>query len=200
MIIHLVRHGEPQMGADGLYVPNAGLTERGNRQAAQAAGHMATLKPEAVFTSTLPRAIETAAHYSRISNQAVRQISDLAELNGGNVWDAPVEIIERITSGDYSVDFKSLGGESIPEFSARAIEGFVQLVEAGVSGGFSTIAAFLHEGVIGTIIDHLEGRSTFDYVRRETMPFGALVTIDTESSAPYFPGYWYTDHLEEVKG
>jgi broad specificity phosphatase PhoE len=199
MIIHLVRHGLPKVGDDGLYLPNAGLTELGRRQAAQAANRIARLGPEASFTSNVPRAIETADHFSDITSQPVQQIPDLAELDTGNIWDASDATKRRIVTGDYHVDFKSLGGETIPEFSTRVKTGFTELLSRCVSQRLTTVAAFLHEGVIGTIIDHLEGRDQFDSKRRETMPYGALITVDTESDAPHFPGFWDTDHLGEFK-
>jgi len=77
--------------------------------------------------------------------------------------------------------------------------GFAEMLAACASRRLNTVAAFLHEGVIGTIIDHLEGRDLFDSKRRETMPYGALITVDTESNAPHFPGFWDTDHLDEFK-
>lgn len=196
MIIHLVRHGLPKTGSDGLYLPDAGLTELGHRQAASSARKVIELNPEASFTSNVPRAVESAAHFEQATNQSVRQIPNLAEMKTGNIWDAPISVKKRISKGDYHVDFKSMGGERIPEFSSRAIAGFSELLHIATSSGLSKIAAFLHEGVIGTIIDHLEGRDTFDPKRRSTMPYGALITVDTESSAPHFPGYWETDHLD----
>lgn len=196
MIIHLVRHGLPQMDSDGLYVPNAGLNEIGRQQALRAARRVATFRPQATFSSNLPRAVETAEHFSAISNHEVRQIPDLAELNTGDIWNAPISIKKRITSGDYHVDYKSLGGESLPEFNDRVVKGLADLLSAATSDGLARIAAFLHEGVIGTILDHLEGRSGFNPQRRVTMPYGALVTVDTESSAPHYPGHWDADHLE----
>jgi len=199
MIIHLVRHGQPQMGGDGLYVPNAGLTKLGRQQATQAAQRIAVLNPEASFTSNVPRAVETGEHFSTITSQSVHQIPDLAELDTGNIWDAPDSVKARIVTGDYHVDFKSLGGETIPEFSRKVKVGFAEMLAACASRRLNTVAAFLHEGVIGTIIDHLEGRDLFDSKRRETMPYGALITVDTESNAPHFPGFWDTDHLDEFK-
>ncbi|MBT3995158.1 MAG: histidine phosphatase family protein [Chloroflexi bacterium] len=196
MIIHLVRHGLPKIGSDGLYLPNAGLTELGHRQASLAAGKVVRLKPDASFTSDVPRAIESAAHFEQATNQNVRQIPNLAELKTGDIWAAPDSIIKRISQGDYHVEFKSMGGETITEFSHRAIEGFSELLHIASTSRLNRIAAFLHEGVIGTIIDHLEGRSIFDPKRRITMPYGALITVDTETNAPHFPGYWETDHLD----
>ena len=198
MIIHLVRHGLPKIGSDGLYLPNAGLTELGHRQASLAAGRVVKLNPDASFTSDVPRAIESAAHFERATSQKVRQIPNLAELKTGNIWAAPDSIKKRISKGDYHVDFKSMGGETINEFSHRAIEGFSELLHIASISGLNRIAAFLHEGVIGTIIDHLEGRNVFDPKRRATMPYGALITVDTESNAPHFPGNWDTDHLDEL--
>lgn len=101
-------------------------------------------------------------------------------------------------SGDYHVDYKSMGGETIAEFSERVVVGFRRVLEVAANDGFGRIAAFLHEGVIGTIVDHLEGRAVFDSKRRVQMPYGALVTVDTETSAPHFPGYWETEHLNDV--
>ena len=99
MIIHLVRHGQTQVGADGLYVPHAGLTELGRRQADQVAKHIVNLNPQAVFSSNLPRAIETAESYARLSGQTVRQIPGLAELDTGNIWVAPEAVKARIRNG-----------------------------------------------------------------------------------------------------
>ena len=198
MIIHLVRHGLPKIGSDGLYVPNAGLTDLGHRQASLAARSVVQLNPDASFTSDVPRAIESAAHFEQATNQNVHQIPKLAELKTGNIWTAPDSIKKRIAKGDYHVDFKSMGGETITEFSHRAIEGFSELLHIASTSGLNRIAAFLHEGVIGTIIDHLEGRNVFDPKRRTTMPYGALITVDTASNAPHFPGYWETDHLDEL--
>jgi broad specificity phosphatase PhoE len=198
MIIHLVRHGLPKIGSDGLYLPNAGLTDLGHHQASLAAGKIVRLKPDASFTSDVTRAIESAAHFERATSQEVRQIPNLAELKTVNIWAAPESIKKRISKGDYHVDFKSMGGETINEFSHRVIEGFYELLHIASTSGLNRIAAFLHEGVIGTIIDHLEGRNVFDPKRRATMPYGALITVDTESNAPHFPGYWETYHLDEL--
>jgi broad specificity phosphatase PhoE len=196
MIIHLVRHGQPLVGNDGLYLPNAGLTELGRLQATQVAKHVVSLNPEAAFTSNVPRAIETASHFSAYTNQPASQIPDLGELETGNIWDAPDPIKRRISSGDYHVDFKALGGETLGEFNDRVKRGFAELLAASSSRRLTQIVAFLHEGVIGTIIDHMEGRHSFDSKRRESMPYGSLITINTDSSAPHFPGQWDTDHLE----
>ncbi len=198
MIIHLARHGQPQTGSDGLYVPNAGLTHLGRRQAAQVAERIAQFEPEASFTSNVPRAVETAKFFSDISNQSAHQITDLAEMETGNIWDAPPDFKRKVTTGDYLLDYKSLGGETIGEFSARVIDGFAQLLAKCATLGLNKVAAFLHEGVVGTIIDHLEGRSVFDPKRRDSMPYGALITVDTNKRAPHYPGFWETAHLDGI--
>jgi hypothetical protein len=63
------------------------------------------------------------------------------------------------------------------------------LLALGKSLNADFIVAFLHEAVIGTIIDHLEGRSEFEPWRREPMPNGAMITIDTNTSALHYPGF-----------
>jgi broad specificity phosphatase PhoE len=200
MIIHLVRHGETQVGDDGLYLPNAGLTEFGKRQASQAASRVATLQPQAVFTSTLPRAIETAEAFTRISGQEAQQISELAELDTGNIWAAPDAIKRRISNGEYGIDYKALGGETLDEFAARIRTGFAQLLKASNGLGVRTIAAFLHEGVIQSMLDHLDGFDQYDNDRRGHMPNGALVTVNTDEPAPFYPGSWDITHLGPTIG
>jgi broad specificity phosphatase PhoE len=47
----------------------------------------------------LPRAIETASAFTKITGQEARQIPNLAELDTGNIWDAPDPIKLRISNG-----------------------------------------------------------------------------------------------------
>jgi broad specificity phosphatase PhoE len=198
MIIHMVRHGETQVGTDGLYLPDAGLTDLGRKQASLAAKRIAELQPQASYTSTLPRAIEAAEAFSKISGQQAQQIFNLCELDTGDIWTAPADIKTRIANGGYDVDFKSLGGESIEEFIARIRTGFDELLHAATALSVRTIAAFLHEGVIQSILDHLDGFASYYNDRRGRMPNGALVTVDTDESDPCYPGHCATDHLGEI--
>lgn len=197
MIIHLVRHGQTQTGEDGLYLPDAGLTELGRQQAHEAAGRVVQLNPEAAYTSTLPRAIETAGFFSELTGKPAQQIANLAELDTGNIWVAADSVKAKIRSGDYTVDYKSMGGETPEEFSVRVKIGFAELLAAGGRFGAKSIVGFLHEGVIQTILDHLDGFVKYDNYRRGPMPNGALVTIDTEQQRPFFPGKWETTHLSD---
>ena len=119
VIIHFVRHGQTEVGADGLYVPNAGLTSFGQKQAAQVGARIAELNPDASFTSNLPRAVETAKHYTRVSGRPVEQRPALNELNTGDIWSAPTAVKKQIAQANYEVDYKSMGGESLDEFSTR---------------------------------------------------------------------------------
>ncbi len=92
----------------------------------------------------MPRATESAAHFEQATNQNVRQIPNLAELKTVIIWDPHDSIKKRISQGDYHVDFKSMGGETITEFSHRAIEGFSELLHIASISGLNRIAAFLH--------------------------------------------------------
>jgi broad specificity phosphatase PhoE len=172
-------------------------TELGRQQAAQ---RIASLNPDASFTSNVAHAIETADNFFSITSQQVHQIPNLAELNTGNIWATPVEFKRQVATGDYQLDYKSIGGETISEFRSRVRNGFAELLQTSASRRLNVIAAFLHEGVIGTIIDHLEGRDQFDSKRREMMPYSSPITVDTESNAPHFPGFWDTDHLDVITG
>jgi broad specificity phosphatase PhoE len=88
-----------------------------------------------------------------------------------------------------------MGGKTLVEFDVRVKRGFAELLATCSSHRLAKIVAFLHEDVIGTIIDHLEGRNSFDSKRHQPMPNGSLMTVNTDNSAPHFPGKWDTDHL-----
>jgi len=72
------------------------------------------------------------------------------------------------------------------------------LLHIASTSGVNRIAAFLYEGVIGTIIDHLESKNIAGPKRRTTMPYGTDITFDTASNASHLPVYCKTDHIDEL--
>ena len=94
----LWRHGQTTWNAEHRFQGQTDipLDETGEAQAEQAARRLATLRPDALFSSDLTRAQQTAAPLSRLTGLAVTLDKDLRERFGGD-WEglSDREIRER---------------------------------------------------------------------------------------------------------
>jgi broad specificity phosphatase PhoE len=84
----LWRHGQTIWNAEGRFQGQTDipLDDTGEAQAALAASRLATLRPEAIFSSDLSRAASTAAPLARLTGLPVRLDKDLRERSGGS-WE-----------------------------------------------------------------------------------------------------------------
>jgi probable phosphoglycerate mutase len=150
----LVRHGQSQVMVDrivGGLKGCTGLSDLGRRQAAGLRDRLARtgeLPADAVYTSTMPRAVETAAIVApALGHEPVRD-EDLCELHPGEcdglTWDDAVV--------KYAIEYDQLGnrplspgGELGAEFQARVARVVGRLVERHAG---QTVVAFCHGGVV----------------------------------------------------
>jgi probable phosphoglycerate mutase len=160
----LVRHGESQAMVDQI-VGGAkgcrGLSVLGRRQAAALRDRLARtgeLRPDAVYASTLPRAIETAAIVApALGHPEVVTDADLCELVPGEcdglAWaDAAVRYeIGAERDPDRAL---SPGGETPRQFQARVEAVIGRLLDRHAG---RTILAVCHGGVIVACSRHLMG-------------------------------------------
>src|SRR5437870_1666364 len=94
MRLLLVRHGESICGVDGIVGGErgcTGLTERGFAQAGALRDRFAreAFAPDAILTSTLPRAYQTAEAIADGLGLGVQRDTDLCELIPGEIDGAP---------------------------------------------------------------------------------------------------------------
>jgi probable phosphoglycerate mutase len=94
----LWRHGQTIWNVESRFQGQTDipLDETGEAQAAGAASRLATLRPDAIFSSDLSRAASTAAPLARLTGLAVTLDKDLRERSGGS-WEGLTdkEIAER---------------------------------------------------------------------------------------------------------
>lgn len=94
----LWRHGQTIWNAESRFQgqTDVPLDDTGEAQAASAASRLATLRPDAIFSSDLSRAVGTAAPLARLTGLAVTLDKDLRERSGGS-WEGltDIEIAER---------------------------------------------------------------------------------------------------------
>jgi glucosyl-3-phosphoglycerate phosphatase len=88
----LWRHGQTAYNVQRRFQGQSDvpLNDVGRRQAAQAARHLAALRPAAIYSSDLSRASLTAAALARLTGLSVQLDKDLRERSGGS-WEGLTE-------------------------------------------------------------------------------------------------------------
>jgi broad specificity phosphatase PhoE len=119
--------------------PGPSLSDLGRKQAEEAAEHIrggrAGPPPiSAVYSSPLCRARETATIIATALDRSVVENPALVDCNAGEWAGVPLSQLARkpewATVQHYPSGFRFLGGESIPEMSARMVGAVKALVEA----------------------------------------------------------------------
>ncbi len=150
-LVLLVRHGAtPTTGrvmpgrAPGLH-----LSETGKAQAAAVAGRLATITLDAIYTSPLERARETAAPTAAATGLVPIEEPGLLEADVGEWTGRTLASLARLSQwrgvhGSPST-FRFPGGESLAELQARVVA-VLDRVHAAHPGG--TVACFSHSDPI----------------------------------------------------
>lgn len=148
MLIYCVRHGESTYNAEGRVQGQSDvpLSELGRRQGEATANALATVGIEAIYSSPLRRARETAEIIARRTVGDIRLDPRLMEINAGIFQDRlrrelltefPEEF-RRWTSED--PDFVIPGGESRRQLAERGVAAFRDIMAAG----FERVAVVSH--------------------------------------------------------
>ena len=117
----LVRHGQSEWNAAGLcqgQTPDVPLTELGHAQAAAVACDLAPLRPGALISSDLHRAVQTAEHCARATGLAFTTTPALREQGYGVLEGRPSRELWDVV--DWSdAQWSAEGGESLAELYGR---------------------------------------------------------------------------------
>jgi probable phosphoglycerate mutase len=168
----MIRHGESVANETGLAggpLGDGGLTARGRAQAPALAARLSMTgelsAASALYTSTLPRAIETGAIVLPAVGVKLTAVADesLGELGVGEAdgltWE---EIADRYVAPDWNADPFARnvpGGESLIEFFDRCVGAIDRLVVRHpralvvlvVHGGFIEQALKIYQGLSGEV-------------------------------------------------
>jgi len=201
--IILVRHGEARAGVDHVIGGDKGcrgLTELGRAQAGALRDRLirtGELRPDVVYASTLPRAVETAEVIAAAfgPGTAVRRARDLCEQFPGICDGLPYEeTLARYAPAEDGPDEPlSPGGESAREFDARVRTAVERLVREHHD---QTVLAVSHGGFIGAACMYVVGAPGL----AEVYPF-RLAPANTSISifSPFTGGPpWTLDRYNDV--
>lgn len=158
----LIRHGETEWNREGRYHGHTDieLNKTGMEQARRLGQRLSHENIDAIYSSSLTRAIQTAQHISEAHDLSVIGCDELKELNLGDFegkWfkesgDNGRSLETAWENGD--VDFPIPGGETLYELQSR-VSGFLsELLERHDSG---TLALVAHGGSLRIALCHLIG-------------------------------------------
>jgi broad specificity phosphatase PhoE len=172
MTIILVRHGVTELNrARILQPPDTPLGALGLAQAEAVARRLVSLRPAAVISSDLPRALVTAETIARFSGLAVETTELLQERNFG---DLRGQAYDGLGFDPLTMAQAPAGGESAAAFESRVARAFALLVErrAALAGPLVVVT---HGLVIRAV---LAGPATLAAHRLDSAPIGnTAVTI-----------------------
>ncbi|NTW03138.1 MAG: histidine phosphatase family protein [Oscillochloris sp.] len=163
MRLILVRHGETPWNVTLQYQGhvNVPLNQRGRDQARYTAERLARLGANALYTSDIARAAETAEIIAKPLGLKPIPLPELREIDVGK-WEGltPEELYRRYP--DHMAEFERdpartvrLGGESYTQLQARALIALDHIYQAHKHGDI--IVAVSHGGTIRALLCHVIG-------------------------------------------
>jgi broad specificity phosphatase PhoE len=158
----IIRHGQSQGTAEGRFGghPDTPLSARGRKQAEATARALANEKFDAIYSSDLPRAIETATPLAKRVGVPLEATEALRERSVGVMEGLTFEEAAEQHPEQYQAllrrDFEHVlsGGESYRQTLDRASRKLDEAIEQHRGG---RIAMFAHTGTICILILHLLG-------------------------------------------
>jgi len=174
VLIYVVRHGESEDDLSDSYggAANFRLTDRGRAQAMESAVKLKDARLEAIYSSPLARARESAEIIGRELGLTVETVFDLRERNTYGVLSGHTRQRARELYGYLleTLDFvpgKSSrcapGGEEYDPFIERIRGAFHHVAEAAATAGQEKIAVVTHgKFTLGLFTDVLHLRDEYD--------------------------------------
>ena len=158
----IIRHGQSQGNAEGRFGGHTDtpLSPRGRKQAQATARALASEKFSAIYSSDLPRAIETASPLAKLVGIPLETTDALRERSVGVMEGLTFEEAAEQHPEQYQAllhrDFEHVlaGGESYRQTLDRASRQLDEAIEQHKGG---RIALFAHTGTICILILHLMG-------------------------------------------
>ena len=177
----IVRHGYSKANEQNIFLGhgNMDLTEKGHTQAQLTAEYLQSVQIDAIYSSDLDRAMQTAEHTAKLKNLPIIKSKGLREIDAG-VWDFMVFDKLRI---DYPEEFdkwyndvancRCPGGESYREMQDRMFSTVTSIAEENAG---KTVALFSHATAVKGFICKVLG-ITDQETARYPYPSNASITI-----------------------
>ena len=151
MQLILIRHGLPERRDDTSDPP---LSRVGREQADRVARYLARERIDAVFSSTMLRAIQTAEPFAAQSGHPVATREGIVEFDRGSGAYIPMEELKRDDYAAWQAFAAGDHGADIVAFQRTVVE-TLEAIVVGHPG--KTVAVFCHGGVVNVWTAHVLG-------------------------------------------
>jgi probable phosphoglycerate mutase len=170
-LLLLIRHGENYARKTRLVgrLPGIHLNQQGREQAEELARLLASAPIQAVFSSPLERAVETAEPLARALNLPVQTDPDLLEIDYGDWQGRTFKQIRRSKFwrqvGQNPAEIRFPGGETFREAQQRAVAALEKIAQ-----GRDMVAIVTHADMILLALAHYLNIPLNDFHRLEIQP------------------------------
>lgn len=189
--LYIVRHGQSVANAEGRYGMDSDLTERGREQAKEAADKFKDIHFDAVLSSPLKRAKDTAEIIAKEHNLAVNTREALRERKegaiDGRLYEEMRDELKDLYDLRYSVPYEqwktvqlAQGYETDEELMGRFI---TELREIAIAYPNKTVLIGSHVGLMKTLLIHL-GHGTHNMYRGQAFKNTGYIVL--KSDGVYF--------------
>jgi probable phosphoglycerate mutase len=178
----LIRHAEPVRIGPGTAAGPADphLTERGRAQADRLASWLGTEPVDAVLSSPLRRARDTAEPVARTLGLHVEVVDGLMEYDAESDFYIPVEELRETRDHHWTAMIEGrwdeLGGEPPDQFRARIVPCVDAIIERFPGG---TVAAVCHGGVVNVYLAALLGLDRYLWFHPEYTSISRIAAART---------------------
>jgi len=201
--LFLIRHGQTESNAEGRYQGSRDteLTETGLRQAYLAKKYLSNVRLDAIYSSPMKRATDTARIIAEDTQLELKIRDNLKELNFGKWEGLKFEEINERYKKDYQAwlndPYKNppTQGESFGKLQERAGDEIKKIVSENKDG--SNVAVITHGGVIlALLVDWLQipPKCWRSLIQRQ----GAINIVVISDGFPYISTINYTGHIKPV--
>jgi broad specificity phosphatase PhoE len=154
MQLILVRHGLPE-NAHTRDASNPPLSAVGRMQTGQSCERLAREPIDAIYASTLIRAVQSGEPLAAALNLPIIQLAEIGEVdNGEDLYISPEAIKAAGEWDEFLRDPIRYYGHDEGEFRARVLGGFKAILESGAG---RRVAAFTHGFPINILLSHVLG-------------------------------------------
>ena len=201
LILHLVRHGDTEQSADGVFCGDLDppLTDRGKMQAARLAQVTSKLQIDAIYVSPKLRARMTVEP-TVLSNKLEAKIEDGLREIGYGAWEGRKETEIKVEQPEAYAAWVSdpavhapPGGESGYAIAARSIP-VIERIRAAHKGG--SVLVVSHKATIRVITCALLGLHIGRYRDRVACPTASLTTFEFGERGPMLVRIGETRHVD----
>lgn len=173
--IYLVRHGHVQYFDENLQPINpkyALLSETGVMQISSLADHLQVIEMDQIFSSTMPRSIQTAEILAqKQKKQDILSFDEIREIKSGRLKEldasrADILIKKAYQHQSYALD-TFMQGEAWESFELRVMTWLEHMVVEQVQQGHQNILVSAHDAVNRVILNRAHGLKQQDLLVQE---------------------------------